>query len=50
MMAGKYPYRFVVMGIISLVALKVYSLIMRTEHLYRDFSVDEEVLSKSSLA
>jgi 1,2-diacylglycerol 3-alpha-glucosyltransferase len=38
-----------ILGIISLVALKVYSLIIRQEHLYRDFSVDEEAISKSPL-
>jgi 1,2-diacylglycerol 3-alpha-glucosyltransferase len=38
-----------ILGIISLVALKVYSLIIRQEHLYRDFSVDEEALSRSPL-
>ena len=38
-----------VIGIIGLIALKVYSLIIRQEHLYRDFSVDEEALSKSPL-
>ncbi|MDO9527896.1 MAG: hypothetical protein Q7J27_01920, partial [Syntrophales bacterium] len=39
----------VVLGIISLVALKVYSLIIRQEHFYRDFSIDEEALSKAPL-
>ncbi len=38
-----------IIGIIGLMALKVYSLIIRQEHLYRDFSVDEEALSKSPL-
>ncbi|MCG6973280.1 MAG: glycosyltransferase [Desulfobacterales bacterium] len=38
-----------IIGIIGLIALKVYSLIIRQEHLYRDFSVDEEMLSKSPL-
>jgi len=38
-----------ILSIISLVALKVYSLIIRQEHLYRDFSVDEAALSKSPL-
>ncbi len=38
-----------ILSIISLVALKIYSLIIRQEHLYRDFSVDEEALSKSPL-
>ncbi|MEJ2655806.1 MAG: glycosyltransferase [Desulfobacterales bacterium] len=38
-----------VFGIISLVALKVYSLIIRQEHLYRDFSGDEVALSNSPL-
>jgi len=37
------------LGIISLVALKVYSLIIRQEHFYRDFSIDEEALSKAPL-
>ena len=36
-----------ILGIISLVALKVYSLIIRQEHFYRDFSVDEDALSTS---
>lgn len=38
-----------VLSIISLVALKLYSLILRQEHLYRDFSIDEEELSKKPL-
>ena len=38
-----------VMSIISLVALKLYSLILRQERLYRDFSIDEAALSKKSL-
>ena len=38
-----------VFGIISLLALKVYSLIIRQEHLYRDFSGDEVTLSHSPL-
>ncbi len=38
-----------ILGIISLVALKIYSLIIRQEHLYRDFSIDEETLSKTPL-
>ena len=37
------------LGVISLIALKVYSLIIRQEHLYRDFSIDEDALSKSPL-
>ena len=37
------------LSIISLVALKLYSLILRQEHLYRDFSVDEEALSLKPL-
>lgn len=39
----------VTLGVISLVALKVYSLIIRQEHFYRDFSIDEEALSKAPL-
>lgn len=39
----------VALAIISLVALKVYSLIIRQEHFYRDFSIDEEELSKAPL-
>jgi len=38
-----------VLSIISLVALKLYSLILRQEHLYRDFSIDEDALSKKPL-
>jgi len=38
-----------VLSIISLVALKLYSLILRQEHLYRDFNVDEEALSQKPL-
>jgi 1,2-diacylglycerol 3-alpha-glucosyltransferase len=38
-----------VLSMISLVALKVYSLILRQEHLYRDFSVDEEALSRKAI-
>ena len=38
-----------IIGIIGLAALKVYSLIIRQEHLYRDFSVDEEAMSKLPL-
>lgn len=38
-----------ILSIISLIALKVYSLIIRQEHLYRDFSIDEQELSKSQL-
>ncbi len=37
------------LGIISIVALKIYLLIIRQEHLYRDFSIDEKALSKSPL-
>jgi len=37
------------LGVISLVGVKIYSLIMRQEHLYRDFSVDEEAFSKAPL-
>ncbi|NOZ04290.1 MAG: glycosyltransferase [FCB group bacterium] len=39
----------VILAVVSLIALKVYSLIIRQEHLYRDFSIDEETLSKSPL-
>jgi len=38
-----------IISLISLVALKVYSLIIRQEHLYRDFSIDEKLLSKKPL-
>ncbi|MGB5446259.1 MAG: glycosyltransferase, partial [Psychromonas sp.] len=38
-----------IISIISLMALKIYSLIIRQEHLYRDFNVDQDALSKSSL-
>ncbi|MDA3790415.1 MAG: glycosyltransferase [Desulfobacula sp.] len=38
-----------ILSMISLVALKVYEMIIRQEHLYRDFSVDEEALSESRL-
>lgn len=38
-----------ILSIISLVGLKVYSLILRQEHLYRDFSVDEEAFSQKSI-
>lgn len=38
-----------VLCIISLVALKLYSLILRQEHLYRDFSIDEDTLSEKPL-
>lgn len=37
------------LSLISLAALKVYEMIIRQEHLYRDFSVDEELFSKSRL-
>jgi 1,2-diacylglycerol 3-alpha-glucosyltransferase len=36
-----------ILGIISLVALKLYSQVILQEHYYRDFSVDEVGLSKS---
>jgi len=39
----------VTLGIIGLVALKIYSLIIRQAHFYRDFSIDEEALSKAPL-
>jgi len=38
-----------ILSIISLVALKLYSLILRHEHLYRDFSVDEKAFSRKPL-
>jgi 1,2-diacylglycerol 3-alpha-glucosyltransferase len=38
-----------VLSIISLVALKLYSMILRQEHLYRDFSVDEKAFSREPL-
>jgi glycosyltransferase involved in cell wall biosynthesis len=38
-----------VLGVISLIVLKVYSLIVRHKHLYRDFSIDEEAMSKEPL-
>lgn len=38
-----------VMSMISLVALKLYSLILRQEHLYRDFSVDEQEFPQQPL-
>jgi 1,2-diacylglycerol 3-alpha-glucosyltransferase len=38
-----------VLSIISLVALKLYSMILRQEHLYRDFSVDEKAFSRKPL-
>jgi 1,2-diacylglycerol 3-alpha-glucosyltransferase len=38
-----------ILCIISLVALKLYSLILRQEHFYRDFSVDEGALSNKPL-
>lgn len=43
------PNALLFLGIISLVALKLYLLIIRQEHLYRDFSIDEKALSKSPL-
>ena len=36
-------------SIISLVALRIYALIIRQEQLYRDFSVDEEAFAKTPL-
>ncbi|MBM9519098.1 glycosyltransferase [Desulforhopalus vacuolatus] len=38
-----------VLGIVSLVVLRLYALILRQEHLYRDFNVDEEALSQKPL-
>jgi len=38
-----------VLSVVSLVALRLYSLILRQEHLYRDFSIDEEALSQKTL-
>jgi glycosyltransferase involved in cell wall biosynthesis len=38
-----------ILCMIGLVALKLYSLILRQEHLYRDFSVDEEVFPRKPL-
>lgn len=38
-----------ILSIISLVVLRLYSLILRQEYLYRDFSVDEKVLKKTPL-
>ncbi|GAB4347111.1 MAG: hypothetical protein Kow0089_24650 [Desulfobulbaceae bacterium] len=38
-----------VLGVISLVALRLYVLILRQEHLYRDFSIDETALSRLPL-
>ncbi len=34
-----------VIGVIGLLGLKIYSLIIKQEHLYRDFSVDEDALA-----
>ena len=39
----------VTLSIISLFALKLYSLLIRQEHFYRDFSIDEKALSKEPL-
>ncbi len=36
-------------ALLSIVALKVYSMIIGQEHLYRDFSVDEEALAQTPL-
>ncbi len=38
-----------ILSIVGLVALKLYSLILRQEHLYRDFSVDEAAFSRKPL-
>jgi len=38
-----------VLCLIALVAIKLYSLILRQEHLYRDFSIDESTVSHKSL-
>jgi 1,2-diacylglycerol 3-alpha-glucosyltransferase len=38
-----------VLSIIGLVALKLYALILRQENLYRDFSIDEESVSRKPL-
>jgi 1,2-diacylglycerol 3-alpha-glucosyltransferase len=38
-----------ILSMISLVALKLYSLILRQENLYRDFSVDEAAISQKLL-
>jgi len=38
-----------ILSMISLVALKLYSMILRQERLYRDFSVDETVLSQKPI-
>lgn len=38
-----------ILSLIGLVALKIYSLILRQEHLYRDFSVDEAAFSQKPL-
>ncbi len=39
----------VTLSLISLFALRLYSLLIRQEHFYRDFSIDEKVLSKEPL-
>lgn len=39
----------VTLGLISLVVLRLYSLIIRQDHLYRDFSIDENALPKTPL-
>ncbi len=38
-----------ILCVISLIALQIYALIIRQEHLYRDFSIDEEEYSKVPL-
>ena len=38
-----------VITLLGIVALKIYTLIIGQEHLYRDFSVDEETLAKAPL-
>lgn len=38
-----------VLGLVGLIALKLYALILRQEHLYRDFNVDEEAVSQKPL-
>ncbi|MCD6404953.1 MAG: glycosyltransferase [Planctomycetes bacterium] len=38
-----------ILGLVGLVALKLHALILRQEHLYQDFSIDEEALSQKPL-
>jgi glycosyltransferase involved in cell wall biosynthesis len=38
-----------ILGVVGLIALRLYALILRQEHLYRDFNVDEEALSNKPL-